>query len=98
MERTIAINLATLERALTKMLAHVRKMKGETVEVRDGLYWFVSRDDLMNVDRPPTQLSLGAVLDDWQAMQRLAKDGEDAIGYDMVWAATILRALGDSVP
>lgn len=92
------IELAVLRTALETSLAHVETLRGGTIEVPDDLYWFVPADQLHDPTREPTALTLGSLADDWAEVAAVADGRKDPIGYVLVWASAVLRAVGDRTP
>lgn len=90
------VHIEVLRAAVNHLLDYVRRVRGEEIEIPDNLYWFVPADELHDPTRDPTRLTLGSVSDDWEETAAVGTGQKDPIGYALVWAATILREIGDT--
>jgi hypothetical protein len=43
----------------------------------------------------PTGLTLGSLEDDWSEVAAIGTGANEPFGYGLVWASTVLRAVGD---
>ena len=91
------ISVAVLREAMNKLLEHAEKACGGEIELEEELYWFIQREDVYDPTKDPTDISLGCLDDDWGNLEEVAEGKKDAIGYDLVWSASILRALGERI-
>jgi hypothetical protein len=89
------IPFEVLRAALNQLLDHAREVHGESIEIPENLYWFVQKEELHDPMRDPTGLTLGSVSDDWEQTSAIGTGQKDPIGYALVWAATVLREIGD---
>jgi hypothetical protein len=89
------IPFEVLRAALNRLLDHAQEIHGEEIDLPNDLYWFVRKEDLYDLARTPTDLTLGALADDWAAVAKIGAGEGDPIGYDLVWASALLRAIGD---
>ena len=90
--------LEVLRSAINQLLDHAKEIGGDSLEVDTDLYWFVQRDELSEPNAQPKALTLGSLTDDWAELKAFAEREKDPIGYGLVWASTVLRAVGDRVP
>jgi hypothetical protein len=89
------VDLAVLKTALIQLLDHVEELRGNTVDVPEDMYWFIPREQLHEPAREPTGLTLGSLEDDWNELSAIGRGDKDPFGYGLVWAASVLRAIGD---
>ena len=87
-----------MERLAVEGARLARKRMDIALEVPDDLYWFVPADQLHDPTREPTALTLGSLADDWAEVAAVADGRKDPIGYVLVWASAVLRAVGDRTP
>jgi hypothetical protein len=92
------VEIEVLRSAINQLLDHAKEIAGDSIEVDADLYWHVQRDELNDPNAQPKALTLGSLADDWAEMRALAERTSDPIGYGLVWASTVLRAIGDRVP
>ena len=91
----MTIEIEVLRAALNRLLDHVDELNGPTFDLPDELYWRVKKEDLYDPTRTPTDLTLGALGDDWSSIAAIGLGEKDAFGYALVWASTVLRAIGE---
>ncbi len=84
--------LRTLSLSLFEALE--KEIGNEEIEVEWPLYWDVPNIQRCNAYAEPTELTLGSMEEDWEAVNRMA-DGTDApVRYGLVWLASIFRYVG----
>jgi hypothetical protein len=89
------IDIELLKNAIVKILDAQKELYGPTIETENDLYWFIQHEELYNPIVSPKDLTLGSLEDDWQHMESLMKEGNDPFGYMAVWAAMLLRVVGE---
>ena len=88
------VELAVLRTALEVLLTHVEGAVGRATAIDHDYFWSIPPDELYDMDRPPTGLTIGQLSECLDHLRRIADDPENAIGYSLVWAAEVLRAIG----
>jgi hypothetical protein len=92
------VQVEVLRAALNKLLDHAKEAQGESIEVDADLYWFVPKEVLGDAGAEPAGLTLGSLEDDWSEVAAIGSGTKEPFGYGLVWASTVLRALGDRTP
>ena len=70
------------------------EVPNEELEVEWPLYWDVPSTQRYNPYVEPTELTLGDLQENWEAVNRIA-DGSDApVRYGLAWLGSILNYLG----
>jgi len=92
------VQVEVLRAALNKLLDHAKEAQGESIEVDADLYWFVPKELLSDPAAEPTELTLGSLDDDWSEVAAIGNGTKEPFGYGLVWASTVLRAIGDRTP
>jgi hypothetical protein len=92
------IDIEVLRAALNHLLNHAKEMQGEFVDVDADLYWFVPKDMLNDPANKPSDLTMGSLEDDWLEISAIGTGTKEPFGYGLVWASTVLRAVGDITP
>ena len=64
------------------------------VEIEKTLYWSIPKEYEYDVYSEPKGHTVGDLRDDWDELRRMAAEPDDAVGYGMVWLASVLRAIG----
>lgn len=91
----IRVPVDAVREAIDKLLRHAKDAHGDSVELDADLYWFVPNDVLHRAEEPPTGLTLGSLRDDLAELEAIADGSKEPIGYALVWASALLRAIGD---
>jgi len=97
-EWNMDVDLATLETALAKVMAHLRAQGLKSVRISDDYYWDIDEPaERYNVlkDLERKKITIGQLSHDWERMQQIAADDKHTVGYALVWAAALLRAIGE---
>lgn len=92
------VQVEVLRAALNKLLDHAKEAQGESIEVDADLYWFVPKELLSDPAAEPTGLTLASLDDDWSEVAAIGNGTKEPFGYGLVWASTVLRAIGDRTP
>jgi hypothetical protein len=92
------IQLEVLRTAVNRLLDHAKEAQGDSIDVDADLYWFVPKEALGAPETPPTGLTLGSLEDDWAEVSAIGAGAKEPFGYALVWASSVLRALGDRTP
>ncbi len=92
------VQVEVLRAALNKLLDHAKEAQGESIEVDADLYWFVPKELLSDPAAELTGLTLGSLDDDWSEVAAIGNGTKEPFGYGLVWASTVLRAIGDRTP
>jgi len=89
------IEIEILRAAIGKLLDHAEQMRGSSIEVDEDLYWFIPKESMYDPTTDPRQFTLGSLGDDWSEVSAIGKGEKEAFGHALVWASSVLRALGD---
>jgi hypothetical protein len=84
-----------LRRATLAVLAHLERTGRGTIELDADYYWSIAPEQRYDVYTRPDDLSIGRLSDDWAEVAAIARGDEDAVGYALVWLASVLRAVGE---
>lgn len=83
-----------LRRALSTLLDHLDETGQSTIELEHDFYWDTPVEGRYDAYSEPRELTVGQLSDDWMHIEGIASGKEEPIGYGLVWAANILRAVG----
>ena len=92
------VDLSTLETALGKVFAHLRAQGVDSVKIDDDYYWDIDEgSERYNVLKDPEKdkITIGQLSHDWERIKKIVLDDELTVGYALVWAAALLRAIGE---
>lgn len=78
------------------LLNHLEQSGGREIELSNDYYWHIPAEQRHDMNRQPTELSIGQLSDDWQELQRILTGESEPIGYALVWLASILCDLGEA--
>ena len=84
-----------LRKAMEVLLKHLDDTGQFEFELEEDFYWSVPQETRYDVYTPPTELSVGQLTDDWVQLQGIIKGKSEPLGYGLVWASAVLRAVGE---
>jgi hypothetical protein len=90
----MTVDIEELRKVLV-ILLDVVESNGAAVEILDDFYWDVPGKHRYQVYEPPAELTVGQLTDDWSELRRIGCGEVDALPYALVWAASILRRIGE---
>jgi len=96
----VTLDVRELKKAVDAIFDHIlNDAKVESVTIKDDrdFYWEVPSDKLFAVKGAPPQLDVGRLADDWEFLQAVCRDKEQAVALMLIHAAPLLRCLGEEV-
>ncbi|MBW1596860.1 hypothetical protein [Streptomyces sp. JJ38] len=93
----LLIPLGQLRHAFELALEHIESSAGSTVELGHDYFWSIPVDELYQVPDEPATMTIGQLSESWQHLEHLLAEPDRALGYDLVWLADVLRAIGQEV-
>ena len=93
----MTVDIEELRKIVTALL-DVLETEGSSVEIADDYYWDVPEKYRYQVYESPAELTVGQLTDDWNELRRISCDEVDPFPYALVWAASILRRIGEVPP
>lgn len=91
----MTVDVETLQEALDIVFKHLKQNDVKAVEIEEDFYWNIPSATVYDPLNTPTDMELGQLSDDWSRLQLIAQDESVAVGYSLVWAASILRRIGE---
>ena len=92
----MTVELSELQTALSVLFSHLQQQGVRSVEVEQDYYWNIQLDEVYDPLKDPKNFDLGQLTHDWEQLQSIADGSSPAIGYGLVWAAALLRYIGES--
>ncbi|MBE1500487.1 hypothetical protein H4696_007587 [Amycolatopsis lexingtonensis] len=81
-------------REVTELLLAQAERAGGSVALRHDLFWELTPGQRYDLDREPSEHTIGQLSESWAQLVAMADDPDRAVGYGLVWLADVLRALG----
>ncbi len=78
-----------------KLLAHLKELNVEAIELPQDYYWDVPDPERYAVDEKPDSLTIGQLSDDLADLTQLIEDEREPVIYNFVDLAAIFRAIGE---
>jgi hypothetical protein len=89
------VTVAEIRSAMERLLSHLEETgQGEFV-IEEDFYWSIPANALYDNHDQPSALTVGQLADDWSRLKAIADGSEEPIGYALVWAASVLRIVGE---
>ena len=89
------IELNKLQHAIQCIFEHLSERGVDSVEISEDFYWNFNCDEVYDPMKSPSDLDLGQLSDDWNRLLSIVNGDNPALGYSLVWAAPILRRIGE---
>jgi hypothetical protein len=91
------ISVAELRAVCEQLLDHLHELGIETVDLPHDFYWEIPEEQRYDRGAVPDDLVSGRLSNDWHELCKLLNDESPPIAYKLVWAAALLRAVGERV-
>lgn len=79
------------------LLQHLHDRGVRSVQFREDYYWTIPREQRLDMSREPTTFVIGQLSDDLQELDRVRTRDRDILAQHLVWLASILQELGETV-
>jgi len=89
------ISIDELAVLCNKLLARLRELNIEVVELPQDYYWDIPQPERYAVYEEPDSFTIGQLSDDWADLTQLIDKEAEPILYNLVDLAAILRAIGE---
>lgn len=89
------VTTSELRKALEVLLGHLESTSQSEFEVQEDFYWAVPAKACYDAYEQPTELTIGQLSDDWSHLQAIGEGKEEPLGYALVWASSVIRAIGE---
>ena len=91
------VEISQLHSIVEILFDHLEEEGITIVEVPEDFYWNIPKESKYDPYTKPSQFSMGQLTDDWQELKKLLDSRHDPLGYDFVWLASLLRAIGENI-
>lgn len=91
------INISDLRIVADKIFEHFEETHGQDIYLENDYYWEIPEDSLYNIEEEPKSHSMGQLSDDWSDLQMILNGKNEAISYNFVDLAAILKAIGQKL-
>jgi len=94
------IDLRVIKSSINAVLDHlIEDLQQPTVEIdaKEDLYWHISAAELSEVSKPPHNLDIGSLKDDFDFVKLIRRGQAGDIAYNLVHIAPLLRYIGERV-
>ncbi|WP_407157123.1 hypothetical protein [Bradyrhizobium sp. STM 3557] len=94
----VEVNVSELRIIVNRILDHVEHDLGVTnVTLTQDEYWTISGNERFDLTRIPDVNGVGKLCDDWEFLQPLLKDKDQAVALMLIHVAPILSWLGEEI-
>lgn len=91
------IEIERVKCAINRILEHIIENKGEKIKLDDDFYWNISREEIYNPYQKPKKFDIGQLSDDLMEINKIASGENSPISFGLVWASSLLRAIGEKI-
>lgn len=91
------IELQQLRDVVNRLFDHIiTNRKVSKVELGANFHWNIMEENgLYNMEKEPTEITVGSLEDDWEFVSGLLKEDTDPVAYQLTEVAPLLRRLGE---
>lgn len=89
------VQLEELRSAFDQLMKYVEETRGASIDLQKDLYWYIPTPEVYNFKSGPTDLVLGSLEDNWEAISKIGRHEKEPLEYALVWMASLLRLLGE---
>ena len=96
----VKLDIRELKKAVDAIFDHIlNDVKVESLTIKDDrdFYWEVPSDKLFAVKETPPELDVGRLVDDWEFLQSVCHDKEQAVALMLTHVAPLLRHIGEEI-
>ncbi len=83
-----------LRKAIEMLLRHLDESGQSEFEIEEDFYWSVPRKGRYDAYEQPG-LTVGQLTDDWARVLAIVNGRSEPLGYGLIWASAVLRAVGE---
>ncbi|MDP9957290.1 hypothetical protein J2X97_002956 [Epilithonimonas hungarica] len=95
MENMLKISTADIKKIIQFLLSKLENLdENSYFKLDEDLYWNILDEELYDVYKIPSDLTIGSITEDWEFLQAILEDKREMIDYDLYKLATILKILG----
>jgi len=94
------LEIRDLKRVTDAILDHIvndLKIEKFTIQDEKDFYWDVPSDKLFAVKEAQPKLDVGRLADDWEFLQSILKDKDQAVALMLMHVAPLLRQIGEEI-
>ena len=94
------IDLRVIKSSINAVLDHlIEDLQQPTIEIdpKEELYWHIPPAELSEVSKPPHNLDIGSLKDDFDFVKLIRRGQAGDIAYNFVHIAPLLRYIGERV-
>ncbi len=89
------VQIDKLEIVLYKILDHVKKNHGNSIEIEYDYFWNIPKEERYDPYNEPKRLDIGQLSDNLQEIAKIADGSNEPIAFGLVWISNILRFIGE---
>ncbi len=77
-------------------IKHLEAIYGTKIDLPMDYYWNIPSTARYDPYQKPENPDLGRLSDDWADLRKVMQKDDEPVEYDLVWLASILRAIGET--
>jgi hypothetical protein len=91
----LTVQVSRLRKAFELITGYLTKVEGGELTLSHDYFWSIPADELYDVYRRPTSLTVGQLSESWQHIEDVLDGKTEALNYHLIWLSDVLRAIGD---
>lgn len=98
MERGDVVSVVELRKCINAVFDHLEANLGlESLQLSEDLYWDISEKEVYDFSRRPEDLVVGSLSDDWELLQAIRRDPENATALSLIHIYPLLRFMATKI-
>ena len=78
-----------------KLFSYLEATDRASIEIENDYYWKIDRDELVDTEKPPQDVTLGQLSDDMRELRAIVSGDAPPVGLALEWYSAVLRAVAD---
>ena len=91
------MSVEVLKKAFDNICHYMNEQNISSIELDRDYYWEIDCNQRYDMDRVPAVSDVGQLFDDWNEIERMAKDEDGIVSYDIIWFASVCRFIGEKM-
>ncbi|SRR6266487_367341 len=92
------LDVEQLRAVVNRLFDHVINSRNiKKLTFSQEFYWNIPSESLYVMDAQPSEFNVGSLVDDWEFVQSVLREGSEPVAYQFTEIAPLLRYLGENI-
>lgn len=93
-QKPTTVSSTMLRAKFEALMDHVEEHLGTSISIAEDYFWSVPYPEIYDAASDPGTLTTGQISESLENLRRSIDEPELFVGYELVWLADVLRAIG----